>query len=59
SFKREQERTVVMFGALWSLMLALDAWAGRVDTRMTDMSRDGYDDHTLVHDTLLEQTALQ
>nr|GEZ22653.1 hypothetical protein [Tanacetum cinerariifolium] len=32
---------------------------GRVDTQMTDMSRAGYDDHRLVHDMLLQQTALQ
>nr|GEU91427.1 hypothetical protein [Tanacetum cinerariifolium] len=36
-----------------------DAWTGRVDTRMTDMSRAGYDDHRLVHDMLLQQTTLQ
>nr|GEW31298.1 hypothetical protein [Tanacetum cinerariifolium] len=40
-------------------VLALDAWAGRVDSWMTDMSRAGYDDHRLVHDMLLQQTALQ
>nr|GEZ06726.1 hypothetical protein [Tanacetum cinerariifolium] len=33
------------------------AWAGRVDTWMTDMSRAGYDDHRLVYDMLLQQTA--
>nr|GFD21648.1 hypothetical protein [Tanacetum cinerariifolium] len=40
-------------------VLALEAWAGRVDTRMTDMSRVRYDDHRLVHDMLLQQIALQ
>nr|GEY46437.1 hypothetical protein [Tanacetum cinerariifolium] len=54
-----QGRTAVTFGALWRPMLALEAWAGRVDTQMTDMSRAGYDDHRLVHDMLLQQTALQ
>nr|GEV29258.1 hypothetical protein [Tanacetum cinerariifolium] len=39
--------------ALWRLMLALKAWAGRVDTQMTDISQTGYDDHRLVHDILL------
>nr|GEU30440.1 hypothetical protein [Tanacetum cinerariifolium] len=53
------ERIVVTFGALWRPVLALEAWAGRVDTRMTDMSRAGYDDHRLVHDMLLQQNALQ
>nr|GEV74634.1 hypothetical protein [Tanacetum cinerariifolium] len=59
SLEHEQERTVVTFGALWRLVLALEAWAGRVDTRMTDMSWAGYDDHRLVYDMLLQQTALQ
>nr|GFC18813.1 hypothetical protein [Tanacetum cinerariifolium] len=40
-------------------MLALEVWAGRVDTRITDMLRAGYDDHRLVHDMLLQQTVLQ
>nr|GEY57624.1 hypothetical protein [Tanacetum cinerariifolium] len=35
------ERTAVTFGALWRPVLALKAWAWRVDTRMTDMSRVG------------------
>ncbi|GKA17324.1 hypothetical protein Tco_0697161 [Tanacetum coccineum] len=30
-----------------------------VDTRMTDMSWAGYDDHRLVHDMLVQQAALQ
>nr|GEY49255.1 hypothetical protein [Tanacetum cinerariifolium] len=54
------ERTVVTFGALWRLVvLALEAWVGRVDTRITDILRVGYDDHRLVHDMVLQQTALQ
>ncbi|GJZ63762.1 hypothetical protein Tco_0620183 [Tanacetum coccineum] len=53
SLELEQERTVVMFGALWRPVLALDAWAGHVDTRMADMSRAGYDDHRLIHDMLV------
>nr|GEV95009.1 hypothetical protein [Tanacetum cinerariifolium] len=59
SLKHEQERTAVTFGALWRPVLALEAWAGRVDTRMIDMSWEGYDDHRLVYDMLLQQTALQ
>ncbi|GKC21472.1 hypothetical protein Tco_1023622, partial [Tanacetum coccineum] len=43
SLEREQERTIMTFGALWRPVLALEAWAGRVDTRMADMSRAGYD----------------
>nr|GEW67776.1 hypothetical protein [Tanacetum cinerariifolium] len=55
----KDERTIVTFGALWRPALALEVWAGRVDNRMTDMSRAGYDNHRLVHNMLLEQTILQ
>nr|GEW66918.1 ribonuclease H-like domain-containing protein [Tanacetum cinerariifolium] len=37
----------------------IEEWARCVDTQMTDMLRAGYDDHRLVHDMLLQQTALQ
>ncbi|GKC78224.1 hypothetical protein Tco_1128998 [Tanacetum coccineum] len=40
-------------------VLALEAWAERMDTRMTDMSRSGYDDHKLIHDMLVQQAPLQ
>ncbi|GJV87856.1 hypothetical protein Tco_1531794 [Tanacetum coccineum] len=40
-------------------MLALEAWAGHVDTRMTDMPRARYDDHRLIHDMLVQQPAMQ
>ncbi|GJV83836.1 hypothetical protein Tco_1523734 [Tanacetum coccineum] len=53
------ERTVVTFRALWRPVLALEAWAGHVDTRMADMSRAGYDDHRLIYDMLVPQVALQ
>nr|GEW20800.1 hypothetical protein [Tanacetum cinerariifolium] len=56
SLEHEQERTAVTFEALWRPVLALEAWVGRVDTRLTDMSRARYDDHRLVHDMLLQQT---
>nr|GEY42650.1 hypothetical protein [Tanacetum cinerariifolium] len=56
---REQERAIVKFGSLWWPVLALEAWAGYVDTRMTDMSREGYDDHRLVHDMLVQQAIMQ
>nr|GEW46885.1 hypothetical protein [Tanacetum cinerariifolium] len=59
SLKHEQERTVVTFRALWRPVLALEAWAGRVDTRMIDMSRTWYNNHILVHDMLLQQATLQ
>ncbi|GJT30593.1 hypothetical protein Tco_0910868 [Tanacetum coccineum] len=59
SLEREQERTTVTFRALWRLVLALEAWARHVDTRMADMSRAGYDDHRLIYDMLVQQAALQ
>ncbi|GJW38760.1 hypothetical protein Tco_0064605 [Tanacetum coccineum] len=55
----QQERTVVTFGALWRPVLALEAWTGRVDTRMADMSRAEYDDHRLVHDMLVQHATFQ
>ncbi|GKB20670.1 hypothetical protein Tco_0854593 [Tanacetum coccineum] len=35
-------------------VLALEAWAGHVDTRMADMSHAGYDDHILINDMLVQ-----
>nr|GEY41654.1 hypothetical protein [Tanacetum cinerariifolium] len=55
----KEVRTAITFRALWRPVLALEAWVGRVDTQVTDMSRAGYDEHRLVHDMLLQQTALQ
>ncbi|GJR62692.1 hypothetical protein Tco_1504854 [Tanacetum coccineum] len=59
SLKHEQERAAMTFGALWRPVLALKAWAGRVDTQMASMSQAGYDDHRLVHDLLVQQATLQ
>nr|GEX04771.1 copia protein [Tanacetum cinerariifolium] len=39
SLEHEQKRAVVTFGAFWRPVLAFKAWAGRVDTWMTNMSR--------------------
>ncbi|GKE51122.1 hypothetical protein Tco_1486278 [Tanacetum coccineum] len=50
SLEREHERAIVTFGALWRPVMTLKAWAGHVDTRLADMSRDRYDDHRLIHD---------
>ncbi|GJT04056.1 hypothetical protein Tco_0838518 [Tanacetum coccineum] len=58
SLEREQERTVMTFGALWRLVPALEAWAGHVDTRFADMSQDRYDYPRLIHDMLLLQAAM-
>ncbi|GJR99006.1 hypothetical protein Tco_0271180 [Tanacetum coccineum] len=41
------------------LVLALEAWAGHVDTRIANMSRARYDDHRLIHDMLVQQAAMQ
>nr|GEZ46610.1 hypothetical protein [Tanacetum cinerariifolium] len=48
SLEHEQERTAMMFGALWRPVLELETWAWRVDTQMANMSRAEYDDHRLV-----------
>ncbi|GKB86700.1 hypothetical protein Tco_0958972 [Tanacetum coccineum] len=40
-------------------MMALEAWAGHVDIRMADMSWEGYDDHRLIYDMLVQQAAMQ
>ncbi|GJX06756.1 hypothetical protein Tco_0194688 [Tanacetum coccineum] len=40
-------------------VLALEAWTGRVDTRLADMSWDRYDNHRLIHDILVQQAAMQ
>ncbi|GJU34805.1 hypothetical protein Tco_1183159 [Tanacetum coccineum] len=53
SLELEQERNGMTFGALWRPVLTLEAWAGHVDTRMTDLSRAGYNDHRLIHDMLV------
>nr|GEV43569.1 hypothetical protein [Tanacetum cinerariifolium] len=44
--------------ALWRPVLALEAWAGHLDTRMVNLSRAGYDDHRLIYDVLLQQATL-
>nr|GEU42321.1 hypothetical protein [Tanacetum cinerariifolium] len=59
SLEREHEKTTVTFGVLWRPVLALEAWAGHVDTRLADTSRDRYDDHRLIRDMLVQQAAMQ
>nr|GEV21576.1 hypothetical protein [Tanacetum cinerariifolium] len=59
SLERKQERATVTFRALRRPMLALETWAGHVDTRMEDMSRARYDDHRLIHDMLVQHAAMQ
>ncbi|GKF03382.1 hypothetical protein Tco_0030305, partial [Tanacetum coccineum] len=59
SLEQEQERAVMTFGALWRPVLALETWAGHVDTQMANMSQTGYDDHRLVHNLLVQQNSLQ
>ncbi|GJS24622.1 hypothetical protein Tco_0453254 [Tanacetum coccineum] len=41
------------------LVLALEAWAGHVNTRLADMLRARYDNHKLIHDMLVQQAAMQ
>nr|GFB92032.1 hypothetical protein [Tanacetum cinerariifolium] len=59
SLEREQERATLTFRSLWRPVLALEAWAGHVDTQMADMSWARYDDHRLIHDMLVQQAAMQ
>ncbi|GKC05463.1 hypothetical protein Tco_0997073 [Tanacetum coccineum] len=59
SLEREQERATMTFGASWRPVLALEAWAGHVDTRLANMSQARYDDHRLIHDMLVQQPAMQ
>ncbi|GJU49448.1 hypothetical protein Tco_1219003 [Tanacetum coccineum] len=40
-------------------VLELEAWAGRVDTRLANISRDRYDDHRLICDMLVQQATMQ
>nr|GEX55560.1 reverse transcriptase [Tanacetum cinerariifolium] len=42
-----------------SPVLALEAWAGHVDTRLENMSWDRYDNHRMIHDMLVQQAAMQ
>ncbi|GJT49837.1 hypothetical protein Tco_0975994 [Tanacetum coccineum] len=41
------------------LVLALEAWAGHVNTQLADMSQARYDDHRLIHDMLVEHDAMK
>ncbi|GJV10243.1 putative reverse transcriptase domain-containing protein [Tanacetum coccineum] len=59
SLEHKQERTTMIFGVLWRHMLALEASAEHVDTWMAVMSQEGYDDHRMIHDMLVQQAALQ
>nr|GFB82858.1 hypothetical protein [Tanacetum cinerariifolium] len=56
---REQKRATVSFRALWRPMLALEAWAGYVDARRTNMSHARYDDHRFIHDMLVQYAVMQ
>ncbi|GJU38121.1 hypothetical protein Tco_1186475 [Tanacetum coccineum] len=56
SLKLEQERTAVTFGVLWRPALALEAWAGHVDTWMAVMSRAGTRSLGESEETPLEET---
>ncbi|GJX14141.1 hypothetical protein Tco_0205899 [Tanacetum coccineum] len=50
---KEQERATVTFGAIWRLVLALESWAGHVDTQRAEMWQARYDDHRFIHDLLV------
>nr|GEU98682.1 hypothetical protein [Tanacetum cinerariifolium] len=53
SLEREQQRTAVTFGALWRHVLALEAWAGHVDTLNGRYVMGRYDDHRIINDMLV------
>ncbi|GKD49046.1 hypothetical protein Tco_1278022, partial [Tanacetum coccineum] len=55
----KQEKAIVTFDAIWRPVLALESWAGYVDTQRAEMWRARYDDHRLIHDLLLQNTTMQ
>ncbi|GJU03445.1 hypothetical protein Tco_1113783 [Tanacetum coccineum] len=57
--KQEQERAIVNFGAIWRPVLALESWAGHVDTQRVELWQTRYDDHRLIHDLLVQNTTMQ
>ncbi|GJV16470.1 hypothetical protein Tco_1361793 [Tanacetum coccineum] len=59
SLEREQERAIVTFSAIWRRVLALESWAGYVDTQRAEMWYARYDDHRLIHYFLVQHTAMQ
>ncbi|GJZ19870.1 hypothetical protein Tco_0556460 [Tanacetum coccineum] len=59
SLEQEQERATMTFGAIWRPMLALESWAGHVDTQRATMWQARYDDHRLIHDLLVQNTTMQ
>ncbi|GJZ25652.1 hypothetical protein Tco_0569905 [Tanacetum coccineum] len=52
-------RSGVVRDEIFSSVLALEAWARHVDTRLAGTSWDRYDDHRLIHDMLVQQAAMQ
>ncbi|GKB74943.1 hypothetical protein Tco_0936355 [Tanacetum coccineum] len=59
SLEHEQERAIVTFGALWRPMLTLEAWARQVNAQRAEIWQARYDDHGLIHDILVQHTAMQ
>ncbi|GKB57107.1 putative reverse transcriptase domain-containing protein [Tanacetum coccineum] len=59
SLEQEQERATVTFGAIWRPVLALESWAGYVETQRAEMWRARYDDHRLIHNFLVQNTMMQ
>ncbi|GKE45800.1 hypothetical protein Tco_1473084, partial [Tanacetum coccineum] len=45
--------------ALWRPVLALESWAGYVNTQRAEIWRARYDDHRLIHDLLVQNTKMQ
>ncbi|GJS78406.1 hypothetical protein Tco_0728287 [Tanacetum coccineum] len=59
SLEQEQERATVTFGSIWRPVLALESWAGHVNTHRVEMWQARYDDHRLIHDMLVQHTVMQ
>ncbi|GJT15395.1 hypothetical protein Tco_0874101 [Tanacetum coccineum] len=59
SLERAQERAIITFGALWRLVLALEAWAGHTNAHQAAMWQAKYEDHRLIHDLLVKNATIQ
>nr|GEU89483.1 hypothetical protein [Tanacetum cinerariifolium] len=59
SLEHGHERATITFGAFWQLVLALEAWARQSDAQRTNMWQARYEDHRLIYDFLVQNTATQ
>nr|GEY10652.1 hypothetical protein [Tanacetum cinerariifolium] len=59
SLERAQEQATITFGALWRLVLALEAWTGHKDAQRAAMWQARYEDHMLIDDLLVQNATIQ